>query len=170
MIVRFVIAMIIGTTAAWGLSACGSGGSGTVGQQASQAVSTLAGNTTTEARSGDPSPGTTTNASGDTTVTRTVTSPAQTNTVTETETKTATAPGPQTTHTSQTTKVGVAPASETPKKSDQIPTWGWILIGLAAAGLALGIYLLGRGHGRRDERAGGTTGPPSTPMGGRPVR
>jgi cobalamin biosynthesis Mg chelatase CobN len=138
-----------------------------VAQQGSQAASTLASKVKTATEAADPSTGTTTDAAGDTTVTKTVTSPAQT-TVTKTEVKTETAPAAQSTTSGQTTKVGVVPVSETPNNSNHVPTWGWILIGLAAAGLALGIYLLGRGHGR--ERAGGMGGPPSRPTGGGPAR
>jgi cobalamin biosynthesis Mg chelatase CobN len=137
-----------------------------VAQQGSQAASTLASKVKTATEAADPSTRTTTDAAGDTTVTKTVTSPAQTSTVTKTEVKTETAPAAQSTTSGGTTKVGVVPASETPNNSNHVPTWGWILIGLAAAGLALGIYLLGRGHGRVDERSGGPGGPPSRPTGG----
>jgi cobalamin biosynthesis Mg chelatase CobN len=134
------------------LGACGSGGSGTVSDEVRQAVS---------AKTADAA----------TTATATATEPAKTSTITRTETQTAStvtktrtaSTPPQTTpQTTQSTKVLVAPSSTTGgEQSSKVPGWGWLLIGLGAAGIIAGIFWVGRRSGRKSE-------PPHTPPGGAP--
>jgi hypothetical protein len=56
----------------------------------------------------------------------------------------------------------VAPSSTTGGgQSSKVPWWGWLLIGLGAAGIIAGIFWVGRRSGRKPE-------PPHAPPGGPP--
>ena len=88
---------------------------------------------------------TTTTTTHTDTSTTTTTQPA----TTETKTVTSTATNPShTTTINQTTTV--APSSGAGKGSG-VPGWVWVLIGLAAAGVAIAAYMLGRSSGARSE-------------------
>jgi uncharacterized membrane protein len=120
------------------LAGCGSSTSGTVAQQAENAVSTAKSHVETK----------TTDVIKTTDVT--VTEPAQTHTVTET----ATAAGPThvTSINNTTTAVAVVPttsASADATSDSATPWWVWVLIALGVAAIALAIFLLGRRHGER---------------------
>ncbi len=138
------------------ISACGSGGSGTVAQQAQQAVSTASSQVQTKLAATTKSPETSTASktasatqpAKTTTVekTSTVTPPAQSRTVTET--KTASPPTHSASITAQTTSVQVVPTSNTGQEAGGgLPWWGWVLIGLGIAAAAVGIFMFGRRHG-----------------------
>jgi hypothetical protein len=125
-----------------------------VAHQAQQAASTAAGKVQAKATS------TATKAADSPTVTATVTQPTKTVTVpgqssTVTETRTVTPPSHTTSITGQTTSVHVAPAAQGDNESGEgVPTWGWLLIGLGVVGIAIAMFLVGRGR-RRDD--GGAT-------------
>jgi hypothetical protein len=152
---RFVLALLAGGVLAW-VSGCGSGGSGTVAQQAQQAASTAATQVDAKLTS------TATNAADSPTVTATVTEPTRTVTVpgpgsTVTETKTVAAPSHTTTISGPTTTVQVAPTSSNEESNEGVPTWGWFLIGLGVVVLAIVMFMAGRGR-RRDD-TGAVAGP-----------
>lgn len=165
LLARLALALTAGVLLAWIVSACGSSGSGSVSQRAQQGASSAssqaAGQLSTSTqpdKAKDPSKTTTATQPPKTTTaerTTTVTQPAQSATVTKTETKTAAAPAPTTSVTNQTTGIKVTPASTS--TGGGVPWWGWLLIALGVVGLALGIFLLGRGR-----RGGGSgTEPPA---------
>jgi hypothetical protein len=218
----FTAALAAGGLLALTVSACGTGGSGTVGKklqqsasgavsqasstvsQASSTVSQAAGSvsptgsvsrtaTAATATSAASAPGSATATKTETgsappaatvtktqtqtqtqTQTRTATVESST-TVTTSETTTAAAPLPPASVTHQTTSVQVAPTSTTAnEQTGGFPWWGWVLIGLGAAGLAIGLFLAGRGHGRRSgarQTADGSAGPdgPDEPAGRPPL-
>lgn len=135
-----------------GLSACGSGasGSGTVAEQASAAVDATRTQATEAASATKPS----TNAE---TPTKTVTAPAQTKTVTApAQTTTVTAPAQSTTvektvtasapasTTSVTVQAPPSTAATSPPDESGLEWWAWVLIGLAAAGAVVAAFAAGR--------------------------
>jgi cobalamin biosynthesis Mg chelatase CobN len=126
-----------------GLSACGSGasGSGTVAEQASAAVDATRTQATEAASATKPS----TNAE---TPTKTVTAPAQTTTVTApaqstTVEKTVTASAPAST-TSVTVQAAPSTAATSQPDEGGLEWWAWVLIGLAAAGAVVAAFAAGR--------------------------
>lgn len=171
LLARLALALIAGGLLAWFVSACSSSGSGTVSQRAQQAVSSASGqaashlstSTQGEKVTGASKTTTATQPLKTTTKTRTttVTQPVQSTTVTKTETRTAAAPAATTSVTNQTTSIQVTPTSTaTTGSSSGVPWWGWLLIALGAVGLAIGIFLIGRGHrggGSGAEPPGGLT-------------
>ena len=163
---RLAVALVAGVALGWGISSCGSAGSGTVSEKAGQAASTAKTqadgklDTATKPEKTTTSKEKTPTSNG---ATKTVTQPAQTTTVTTT--KTEKAPAPSTTVTNQTTNV--APASD--ESSGGLPWWGWVLIAIALVGGGSAIFLVGRNRGRRPPpdgtaRPGGPVDPP--PPGG----
>ena len=162
---RVIAALPAVVAVAWLVGACGSGGASTAGKQAGQAVSTAVGNLTsdpTTTTSADAPPAKTTTS----TETRTITEPAQT--VTRTETTQTSTPTASTAN--KTTSVQVSPTSTTDKQTgDQIPWWGWVLIGLGAAAIGIGIFAAGHRRGAR--RSGGSpVSPGATPGPDQPGR
>jgi hypothetical protein len=149
---RLAVGLLAGVVLAVLMSACGSGGSGTVAQQAQQAASTASSQaqskldpTTKSAKTSTASSmASTTQPAKTKTVqkTNTVTQSAPSTTVTET--KTASAPTHTASITAQTTSVQVAPTSTSAKSGGGVPWWGWVLIGLGIAAVAVGIFLFGR--------------------------
>lgn len=136
---RLATALLAGLAAAWLIGACGPARAGTNAKQAvPDAVAHVATST-------DTSPARTTTL----TETQTVTEPGQTVTHTETIRE------PRTTSVAHTTtNVVVTPTSTTAEQaSDQIPWWGWVLIGLGAAAVGVGLFALGHRHGARDQRS-----------------
>jgi hypothetical protein len=150
---RLAVALLAGVVLAGLMSACGSGGSGTVAQQAQQAASTASSHAQSKL---DPTTKSDKTSTASSTASKTqpakTTTVQKTNTVTQsapsttvTETKTASAPTHTASITAQTTSVQVAPTSTTGQKSGGgVPGWGWVLIGLGIAAVAVGIFLFGR--------------------------
>jgi outer membrane biosynthesis protein TonB len=170
-----VLALAAGVLSAWALSACGSGGTGTVADEAGKAVSnakTEVAGKSNETTAPEKEKRTTPTVPERTT---TVERPAQTTTVTKTEkappprtttvTKTEKAPSPPartTTVTNNTTNVQAASKTAEDESSDGLPWWGWLLIGLAIAGIGIAIFVAGRKRGRdktsAHQKPAGTTG------------
>jgi hypothetical protein len=131
-----VVALAAGAAIAWGASGCGSSGQGKLATTTELAASTVTSRTTN------------TTPPQTATATKTVTQPARTNTVTET--KTATAPSKTTSITNKTTSVQVVPTTTSGGATGKgVPWWGWLLIVLGGAGIALATFLAGRHRGRR---------------------
>jgi cytoskeletal protein RodZ len=153
---------------AWTVSACGSGTSAhkaaqaasTVASQAKSKVATVA----TKSDSTTTPKGTNTNpkqpATATSTATRTLTQPAQTKTVTQTST--ASAPAQTTSISNRTTNVHATnvthPPSSEAESSGGLPWWGWLLIALGAAVVAISMFRLGRRRGRGQDTGGGVSG------------
>jgi hypothetical protein len=69
---------------------------------------------------------------------------------------------PTTTIAHTTTNVAVIPTSTTAEQSDdQLPWWGWLLIGIGVA--AVGVGLFAAGHRRGARGADGARGGGQTP-------
>jgi len=184
---RFVLQLFLSLTAgvllAWGVSSCGSGenANGTVATKAQNAATSATVDRqlekTTTDRKRDTASAPTTNESPPpkpskpdsppprtVTETRTVTAENEPPPEPKTRTKTVTSPAPpSTTITNETT------VKSTTEESDGLPWWGWLLIVLGVAAIAIGMYLVGRRRRRRrdkrdrrgDERP--PPGPPETP-------
>lgn len=136
------------------LVGCGSGASGTVAQQAKQAVS--AATVQAEAKLTKSSEtNTASEAATSTTSSKpaTVTQAAKSHTVTETTT--ASKPAQITSINNSATAVKVAPTS-TAAATDSgggVPWWGWVLIVLGVVVIGIAIFSLGRRHGGGDTPA-----------------
>jgi cytoskeletal protein RodZ len=154
---RVAAVLAAGLATAWLIAACGSLAT-TKATQAGQSASTAVAQFVSSSTSPDPSPTTTTPT---TTETRTVTVPTQT--VTRTETVKA---APTTTSVAnKTTSVQVTPATTTSttgkSTASQIPWWGWLLIGLGAAGLVVAIFAAGHRRGARGSGGSNVSGGPA---------
>jgi cobalamin biosynthesis Mg chelatase CobN len=159
---QVVLSLIAGVALAWGASSCGSGdGASTVGTKAKEAVTSVSTsadrkkpqtNTPARTKTNDVKPKTKTSPNTKTvTETKTVESkPPKPKTVTET--KTVAGPSPPAQVTNQTNV-----HSTTNQPDEGLPWWGWLLISLAVAAIAIGMYAIGRR--RRHDSSETTAGP-----------
>jgi cobalamin biosynthesis Mg chelatase CobN len=157
------VALTIGAGVASTVSACGSGGSGAANQQVAQAATQAKAALATKTAQADATKNATETQSqpgSATTHTKTVTAAGQPKTETRTATATATATAPshsgQLTH--QSTGVQIALNSTTADESSGgVPWWGWLLITLGVAALAIGTFIFGRRRGNADSGRQETT-------------
>jgi cobalamin biosynthesis Mg chelatase CobN len=179
---QVTVAFAAGTLLAAGVSSCGSGstGTGTVGTKAQQAVPTSS--TQREQKQTTPDRERTTSVARESPPPKDQTKPEKkakpadtqkpeapkppsTVTVTQpaappktkTTTKTVTNPASPAQVTKQTTVNANAPADES---DSGLPWWGWLLIVLLVAAIAVGMYLIGRR--RRDRRDSDRAKQPAT--------
>ena len=143
------------------LTACGSG---SVAQDAKNAVSTATGAAKEQLAAATTTTTTETVTRPAETVTqptKTVTKPARTQTVTRTETTTV--------H-SNTTTVKEPTTTSGKESSGGIPGWGWALIGAGAVLLVVAIFMIGRSRGARTPEATTTADPNRPPDSAMPPR
>ena len=141
---RVPVALLAGVAVSVAVSSCGSGGAGTVAEQARTIASTAAAQVGTGSsstpRQADPARTVPERTASTPASTTTVTAPSRTVTATRTT---------SVTQQSTVTNVVVAPASTTSDASggDGMPWWGWLLIALGVAGIAVGMFVAGRRRG-----------------------
>ena len=187
---RLVAALLAGAVVAWGVSSCGSDGSGTVASQAQgerrprrpsagrpppraarrahgtgKTTATGTDQAAAEPKAEPAEPKAKSATTTTTTETKTVTQDAKTKTVTQpaATTKTATATQPAQTSTSST--VTVAPTSTAAASDDgggDLPWWAWLLIVLGVVAIGFGLYGLGRRRRHAAATDGGVPPPPAS--------
>jgi hypothetical protein len=143
------------------LAACGSG---SVAQDAKNAVSTATGAAKEQLVAATTTTTTETVTQPAETVTqptKTVTKPARTHTVTRTETTTV--------H-SNTTTVKEPTTTSGNQSSGGIPSWAWALIGAGAVLLVVAIFMIGRSRGAQAREAPTTADPSRPPESALPPR